>query len=192
MEGSPWNSLEAVKVAVAILTPVLILVLTYIVNRAARRVEDAQWANRKLIERRLDVYDRMAPGLNDLYCFFATVGDFREIEPPDAVDRKRKLDKEFHVNKYLFSKQFGDFYRQFIRLAFEENVDYATDARIRADPETQEDEMGKDRWKDGWGKLFSPKGKRNSRFEINQAYERLMECFAQELGVTPRQELKAA
>ncbi|MDP8929448.1 MAG: hypothetical protein M3O70_12990, partial [Actinomycetota bacterium] len=69
-----WTSLEVAKLIVAALTPVLIFALGVVVTRAARRVEDAQWANRTIIGKRLDVYSELAPSLNDIYCFFTMVG----------------------------------------------------------------------------------------------------------------------
>ena len=87
MAGTAWNSLEVVKLVVAAATPVLVLLLGVVVSRAARRLEEAQWANRTLIERRLELYDEMAERLNDLYCFFGLFGNFREVEPPVAVRR---------------------------------------------------------------------------------------------------------
>lgn len=66
MEDSPWNSLEVVKIVVAVLTPVLLLALGVVVNGAARRVENAQCANRKLVELQIDIYKEMAPRLNEL------------------------------------------------------------------------------------------------------------------------------
>jgi hypothetical protein len=55
-----WNSLEIAKLAVGALTPIFLFILGYMVTNAARRVEQAQWANRKLIESRLELYERMA------------------------------------------------------------------------------------------------------------------------------------
>jgi hypothetical protein len=110
VEDSPWNSLEIVKIILAFLTPLLLLGLGIVINRAARRVEDAQWANRKLVEQRLDVYRRLALGFNDLYCFVMVLG----VTPPKAIDLKRKLDKEFHINKFLFSNTFARAYHRFM------------------------------------------------------------------------------
>jgi DNA-binding SARP family transcriptional activator len=48
--SSEWTSLEIVKLLAAFLTPVFLFVLGVMVTRAARRVESAQWASRKLID----------------------------------------------------------------------------------------------------------------------------------------------
>jgi hypothetical protein len=185
--GSTWNSLEVAKLAVALLTPLLLVGLGLIINRAARRVEDAQWANRKLIERRLELYDEMAPMLNDLYCFVALVGDFRRIEPPRAIELKRQLDRLFHVNMFLFSDAFARRYQALMQLCFETFVGSGADARLRVDPQDQEAEMGIDLWCANWRDLFSPEGRRMDRGRIKDAYAELMQTFADELGVDENQ-----
>jgi hypothetical protein len=74
--SSSWNSYATASLVVAFLTPLLLFTLGLIVTRAARRIENAQWASRKLIERRLELRKEMAPVLNDVYCFFTTRGHF--------------------------------------------------------------------------------------------------------------------
>src|SRR5215211_4399325 len=106
-----WNSLEIAKLAVGALTPIFLFVLGYMVTRAARCVEQAQWASRKLIESRLELYERMAPMLNDLFCFFLLVGHFDEVTPPEALSRKRDLDRIFHAHAPLFSAEFRGTYQ---------------------------------------------------------------------------------
>lgn len=89
--ASPWNSYAVASLVVAFLTPLLLFSLGLVVTRAARRIENAQWASRKLIERRLELHKEMAPVLNDVYCFFTTRGHFREITPPAVLEKKRQL-----------------------------------------------------------------------------------------------------
>jgi hypothetical protein len=50
----------------------------------------------------------MAPKLNDLFCFFLCVGHFQEVTPPEALQRKRELDKTFFANAPLFDPAFAD------------------------------------------------------------------------------------
>ena len=106
MRSGDWTWLEVAKLSAAALTPLLLFVLGVMVNRASRRVEDARWADRKVVEKRLDVYDELAPPLNDIYCFFAEVGHYREISPPDLIARKRAADRIFHVSRPLFEPEF--------------------------------------------------------------------------------------
>ena len=183
---SPWNSLEVVKVVIAVLTPLLILGLGFVVNRASRRVEEAQWGNQKVIEERLQVYREMAPLLNQLYCFFLVRGDFRTTEPPEVIGLKRDLDKKFHMNRFLFSDGFARLYGELMELCFETFVGFGVGARLRVDPAYQRREMGADLWRDEWDDRFSPPEERTHRDKIAEAYEAFMACFASELGVGPK------
>lgn len=151
-----WNSLEAAKLVVAVLTPLLVAVVGFAINRSVRRLEDAQWANRRLIERRLELYDEIAPRLNDLYCFFRLVGRFREIEPPRALALKHELDKLFHVNRYLFDPGFLVQYQQFIDCCFRTFTGTGELAKIRSPIVLQREERRQATWDPVWESLFDP------------------------------------
>jgi hypothetical protein len=117
--AAEWTSLEIAKLAVSVVTPLLLVGIGFVINRGVQRIENVEWGNRKLIERRISLYDEMAPKLNDLYCFFACVGAFREIDPPTALKRKRELDRSFHVNRFLFSPDLAAKYGSFMDAGFE-------------------------------------------------------------------------
>lgn len=173
--------MEVAKVGVAALTPILVLALGVLVNRAARRIEHAQWANRKLIERRLDVFDAMAEPLNDLLCFFRLVGDFKKISPPVAIARKRQLDRIFHVHEPLMSAQFVTHYHAFMSACFLTYTGIGEDAKLRAGEQRQRTERGPD-WQNEWSHDFAG-GTPSGLSEITGLYRALMDSFATDLGV---------
>jgi len=186
MSATTWNSLELAKLGVALLTPILLFVLGLAVTRGARRVEQAQWAGRKLIERRLELHGQMAPPLNDLLCFFTWVGHFREIDPPKAVERKRRLDKVFFTNEQLFSDSFRDAYAHYIDTLFDHSGGAGADARLRTSPTRLRAERGtSSKWDPQWNDLFADEGERKPSHEALAAYRSLMDTFADELGVRP-------
>jgi hypothetical protein len=186
LAASPWNSLEVVKVVVAVLTPVLLVGLGVVINRAARRVEEAQWAGRKLVERRLELYDVMAPLLNDLYCFFECIGTFREVEPPKAIELKRDLDKTFYVNRFLFTPPFSDHYDSFMTTCFKTHTGAGENAKLRASVAQQQRQRGS-RWETTWVAMFVPEeevpSSNDGRSTFTASYTALMECFADQLGI---------
>jgi hypothetical protein len=182
---SAWNSLEVAKLLVGFLTPVLLFVLGLIVARAARRVEDAQWASRKLVERRIELHQMLAPQLNDLMCFVRCVGHFREISPPDAIRTKREADKTFFVNEHLFSSAFGQLYRAFIDSCFVHWEFEGEDAKLRVSASWIKQERGERiPWEREWNSLFRDDSWNPA--EQMRAYRELMEVFAVELGVQSR------
>jgi hypothetical protein len=179
--ASEWSSLEVVKVALAALTPILLFALGLVVSRASRRVEEAQWASRKLIETRLSLYEQMAPKLNDLYCFFTHVGDFRRVTPPEAVARKRELDGIFYSYAPLFSQEFRDRYESFMEAYFETYTGYGQDAKLRT-PVTRQRKERKT-WDASWDRMFSDRHV-PSQEDVKRAYGDLMACFAEQVGAT--------
>ena len=179
--AAEWDSLEVAKLLVAALTPILLFALGLIVSRSAKRVEQAQWANRTLIGRRLDLYEQMAPKLNDLLCFFLLVGHFREVTPPKALARKRELDKIFHTHAPLFTREFVHLYFEFMNLCFEPFTGVARQAKLRADVFPQQLERAEG-WKDEWIEMFSDRSERSDTGAIEAAYHALMETFALDVG----------
>jgi hypothetical protein len=179
-----WNSLEVAKLAIAALTPLVVVGLGIVVSRAARRVEDVQWANRRLVDRRLELYDEMAGPLNDLFCFFKLVGHFRDIDPPTAIQKKREVDKAFYVNRFLMTDHFGVLYHEFINTCFKPWASVAHDAKMRASVARQRAERGREKWNPEWETLFvSDRAEVAADSEVEGRYESLMTQFAAECGV---------
>ena len=182
MAQSQWTSLEVAKLAVGVLTPLLLLALGVVINSASKRVEQAQWANQKIVERRLKIYDEMAPLLNDLFCFYSFVGNYKELEPPAIVQRKRTLDKLFHINRPLFSAAFHKRYSEFMDTCFDTYAGAGLDAKIRSSIPVQQRDRSVSGWKTEWERLFAT-GAPPASGEVLEAYEALMSQFAAELGV---------
>lgn len=82
----PWNSLEVTKLIVevvkGVLTPLTLAVLGWWIMHLVSR---AQSANEKVIEKRLVVFDGMAPLLNDLFCYFFFVGHWKSLTPQRSL-----------------------------------------------------------------------------------------------------------
>ena len=184
MNAGEWTSLEIAKVAVAALTPILVLLIGLMVARATRRVEQAQWASRTLIGKRLELFDKMAEPLNDLLCFFRLVGDFQVITPPKAIARKRELDKLFFTHEALMSEEFGTRYRALINACFLPYTAIGHDARLKASVQRQRTERGA-RWDDTWEVCFvDHENLVTSLSTITREYRALMSCFAEQVGAT--------
>jgi hypothetical protein len=80
-----WNSLEVVKLLVAALTPIVVGVGGYWINRRLKSLEAAQWSQQKIVERRIQAYDELAPSVNRLFCFFAYLGSWKETKPSEVI-----------------------------------------------------------------------------------------------------------
>ena len=102
MDSGSWTILEIVKLAVSALIPITVVGVGYIVSRATKRLEAVQWANQTVIERRLDIFQQVAPKLNRLLCLIF-VGAWKEVTPADAIRLKRETDEIMYVHRVLFS-----------------------------------------------------------------------------------------
>lgn len=196
-QGSVWNSLEIAKLVVSVLTPLAVVLLGIAVTRASKRAEaataeaariaeDTQWANRRAVDRLVELHKEMAPLLNNLMCFFQQIGHFREIDPPDAVADKRQLDRIFYANEYLFSPAFRQKYRVFMSRYFAQWESPGQDAKMKTSVARLRAERGsKAPWDANWDRLFeNMREYQEQRQEQRSAYKEVMSAFANELGLS--------
>lgn len=183
---SAWNSLEIIKLLVQVLTPLILLFLGVWINRVARRIEAVQWANQKVVEKRIVIYDKLAPRLNDLHCYFQWIGNWKEQSPVGVIKTKRELDKDVHVYGPLFSPEFKTRYDEFMELCFRTYMDPGTDARLLTAKRSADGdrEAASASWDNSWDYLFYHKQEDyDHREKAEYAYHAFMSQFSQELGV---------
>ena len=129
---SEWNSLEVAKLAVAALVPLTLLGLGLIVARNTRRLDSYQHANQTVVARRHEIFQEVAPKLNQLLCFMALVGRWKEITPTDVLSLKRDVDEVMYTNCLLFSDTLFATYHAFMARFFAMYATIDGDALIRA------------------------------------------------------------
>jgi hypothetical protein len=178
-----WNSVQIATIIVDAATPVTVAVLGVIFARASRKIEQVQWANQTVVTRRLDVFDKLAPGLNQLLCFATFVGTWKETDPPKAIAIKRGLDQTMYANKVLFSDELFATYHRFMTVLFAMFATTGADAKVRAPIESP---LGSRRdldwWNDAMSALFTDDVA--SLDEIQAAYDALGDQFRANLYVT--------
>ena len=182
MSPGPWNWLEIAKLVAGLLTPIAIAIFGIYVHRVTKRFENLQWRSQKLIEKRLSVYDDIAPILNDLLCYFNYLGCWKELNPPDVVALKRKLDKKIHLAAPLFSEEFFNESMKFIDLCFETYSGWGRDALLKTKWQRRKEARPKE-WDDEWVKYFSEV--ESNPKDIGITYRKIMEYLASDIGVHP-------
>jgi len=141
--------------------------------------------NQELIKKRIEVFDKMAPKLNDLLCFARCVGDWRNLSPVLMLQHKRDLDRDFAIYRALFSETLAQAYFNLIADQY-----FATwqgsgqNARLRVSPARLMSEWGAG-WDPAWNGLFSAVQDSRRPEQIAQAYNALMKQFAVEIGARP-------
>jgi hypothetical protein len=127
-----WPTLEIAKLVVGVLTPMSVALLGWLFSRQLKRLDLSNWTNQKLIEKRLAIYDDIAPKLNQLLCFFTWVGYWKTISPADAIHAKRDLDKTLNIYRHVFEVDVYDTYQAYIHILFETYTSAGHDAKLRA------------------------------------------------------------
>ncbi|HEY8186439.1 MAG TPA: hypothetical protein VIF64_10235 [Pyrinomonadaceae bacterium] len=178
--ASDWNSLEIAKLAVSILTPVLVLAIGLGVNRSLKRLEHRQWASQRIIQKRLEIFDELAPSLNDLLCYFTFVGSWKELTPVEVIKMKRRIDRIVHVNAALFSRNFRSKYSNFMGSCYETYTGFGRDAKLRTTASAHKAGAG-DGWDPKWDDCFSDE--ETDPGAVRSAYHELMNQFSVELGI---------
>ncbi|XLS28093.1 hypothetical protein ACJD0Z_12885 [Flavobacteriaceae bacterium M23B6Z8] len=176
---SIWNSLEVVKVIVSIATPLIGGIIAYRLSKIGKDLEKKQWAGRKIIEKRLEFYDRVVPDLNDLYCYYHRFGNWKELLPTEIILKKRNLDKEFHIYSHLFKKNIINKYQIFIHNCFKTYTGWGNDAKLKMNLVKRQ---GLEGWKSEWDDLFVPDEQVEPE-SFKKSYDQLLYVIKRELEI---------
>jgi len=182
MTPGPWNWLEIAKLLAGLITPAALAIFGVYIHRVTKRFEQLQWRSQKLVEKRLAVYDDLAPVFNDVLCYFTYVGCWKELDPPDVVRLKRILDKKIHLAAPLFSESFCSACLEFQEICFETYTGWSRDALLKTQWKRRKEARLND-WQDEWADCFSESV--SDPEHVRSIYCRIMESFAVDIGVHP-------
>lgn len=179
---------EWAKLLVSLATPLAVVAVGYFVNVRLRAIEERRWLNQKVIEKRLALFESMAPKLNDLLCYFAYVGHWKEVQPPRVIALKRELDREMYVHEALFPTRLRQDYQAFMEACFKMYGGSGTDARLKTGYGVRK-QVAASAWKAEWEPSFLYAGenddlKPEAKAEKWRTYQALMASFADALGIT--------
>jgi hypothetical protein len=187
MNVGPWNWLELVKLAVGIMTPLSVAAFGWFISRRLKRFELLQWSNQKLIEKRIAIYDQVGPALNQLYCFYAWVGNWKETTPAEVLRLKRDLDQKMYVYGHLFD---GDLASQLSRVyahpfsrLFRVLAKMPRSDRWCAGPDGDRSNHTSHPWHAEWEDRFATSARAASLEEVQQRYDALIREFSESWGV---------
>ena len=183
-----WSSLEILKLLIDLLTPAAMLYIGLWFDRRIKEFEHRQWSNQKVIEKRLEVYEKVTPKLNDMMCYFLRIGTWKELNPTEVIDMKREIDKDAHIYAPLFSPAFMDRYNEFMSSCFATFRGAGKDAQLRADGSFYReayvgDEPHDGKWNAEWDDCFTGAEEASTREQVSSSYRALVGLIAQELGV---------
>jgi hypothetical protein len=176
-----WTSLEVAKLIAQLLTPIAVAALSIYFTRIAKRFEHLQWRNQRLIEKRIGIYDDLAPDLNDLLCYFTFIGCWKDLSPPEVVKLKRSVDKKVYLAAPLFTPAFYKACMDFIGLCYGTFQGWGQDARLKTPQERRRQAAGSS-WQSSWEDCFTQEV--TDPKEIRAAYQKIMRVFSDEIGIT--------
>lgn len=179
MEKCVWNSLELTKVLISLITPLIGGFIALKISNLTKDFEKKQWSSRKIIEKRLEFYDKVVPELNDLYCYYHRVGNWKELTPKEIITKKRILDKQFNVYSHIFKNDILTTYNQFVSNCFETFTGSGNDAKLKM---SLSNRVGLPIWDKAWDTLFVEE-KMASEFEFDSSYFGLLNQIKSELEI---------
>lgn len=180
---NPWNSLEVIKLVISGLTPIIIAFIGLYLNRILKKFEHRQWRNQKLIEKRLLIYEELAPLLNDLLCYFTYIGSWKESTPDEIVQKKRIIDKKVYIAAPLFTNYFFIEIQAFIKLCYKTYQGWGQNAKLLTDNSRRKEVFGK-KWDKNWDTLFIENSNEiTARRKLKESYFRIMKVFSDNIGL---------
>lgn len=175
---------EGITAAATLAVPIVVAVMAGRFNDQLRKWEAGQWRNQELIKARLEYFKVLVPKMNDLMCYYTFIGVWKDFTPPQIIDIKRTLDREFHCAVPLFSDGLHEAYDQFMSVCFETFGAWGQNAKLRTGYGRRKEAAGAD-WDPGWEPMFSLAAgddiTRQSLTEVRKRYETLMSAFASDI-----------
>jgi hypothetical protein len=162
------------KLAVSVLTPILVLVLGIIINNTIKSSE-------RSTSLRSEIYKTIGGDLNDIYSYLAFIGSWKDLTPTDVLARKRAVDKAMYTYRPFFSKELFDTYEKFMSEAFKPYGAPGTDARIRSDISTVDGDRRVHTvkgWDASWDNRFTKEQHKEAQ---RDAYNKFLEQLARDL-----------
>ena len=152
IKESPKNWADHAKFSEDLLGPVIAAIFGLWLLRITKRLEQSQWRNQKLIEKRIDVWDKVGSDVNDIYCYCMRVGAWKQFTPPEIIKKKRDADKIIHLNRPYFSDDFFKSYLQFMSVCFEMYQGHGEDAKLKTS--LWEHKNARNPWDSKWDSMF--------------------------------------
>lgn len=174
-----WNSLKIPITIIAALSPFIIAFLVFRYKKIIKGLDKKHQTNQKLVEKRIEIYDRIGPKLNNIYCFYSYNGNWKEISPPDIVRLKKELDKDINVNTPLFSNDVNEKYVDFMRLCFVAFSGWEHDEKIKSLYELRKDNNAA--WNDDWIPYFDTNNVVEA-VKLKERYDLLTKSFKKDLS----------
>jgi hypothetical protein len=177
--------IEICKIVISILTPLVLLALTFVVNDALQRRGEVLKREEQILAEKQRIYAELGRSLNIIYVYVDDVGDFSDYTPDKIVEKKRDSDRRFFMYRPYWSRDTESNYQIFMRAAFQTYNGAGMPAKINASKSEKEAacDISKVKWNPKWDEYFTE----NKDPEISKKYYALVSSL---LADTVRAEIR--
>ena len=167
--------IEKWKTLLSILTPLILVYLTFIVQSTLSEKEAEFSRLEQILAEKQRIYGTLGSDLNRIYVYIADLGDFRQYTPLQIIQKKREADRLFFTYLPYWSKETESSYKAFMDSAFDTYQGAGKRAKIKARSFEKKKayEIDKLAWDDDWDKHFTEE--RDANYESN--YWKLVESL---------------
>jgi hypothetical protein len=149
--------LEIWKVLLSILTPLVLVYLTYVVNNAIQERGALLKRDEQVLAEKQKIYLELGRNLNVTFVYVEDIGDFRQYTPIDVVGRKRETDRMFFMYLPYWSEQTERKYNEFMTTCFQTYNGAGIPAKINTSKAQKVAAYKHDglRWDSSWDQYFT-------------------------------------
>lgn len=176
---SPKDWADYLTLFANLLGPIITAIFGVWILRITKKIEHSQWRNQKLIEKRIAVWDDVAPRINDIFCYCMRVGNWKNPSPKDVIGWKREVDKKVHTYRPYFSPVFFTRFMEFMEACFATYQGHGVDAKLKTP--LSEHKSAHDTWQSEWDDYFYESPSTNK--EISTKYLAFQRQLSAELNV---------
>jgi hypothetical protein len=172
--------IEIAKLLTSTLTPLTLVFIGYYVNKTLAQQREKKRDSEKLIQKRLEIYSKIALPLNEIYCYVQDVGDYKALNPDIILKNKRISDRLFHMYRPIWRKKTIYAYKKFSGASFTLFNGSGTDAKIRTVSKEKKaaEKLGNGKWRTEWAERITEE--RDP--DYHRAFVELMNAFSFDLG----------
>jgi len=176
---SNWSSLEVAKLLSGVMTPIVVLVMGYIINQTLsdqnRRLAEQNRIQKAVLVGRTKIFDSIREDLAHIYDYIEDIGTWKEDNPDTIIADKLKIDTAMWSERPFWSETTFNAYEEYMKTAFDMSAGgVGKDAPIKTDLQGKQSLPS---WKAEWQSRLT--GERDP--DHRSKYKNLQDLFFQDL-----------
>lgn len=149
--------LEKWKTILSMLTPLVLVALTFVVNNAIQERGALLKREEQVLAEKQKIYAELGRNLNVIFVYVTDVGDFSQYTPIEIVKKKREADRLFYIYRPYWSEATEHNYNVYMEAAFQTYNDVGMPAKIKTSKSEKVAayQRGGLRWEGPWNQYFT-------------------------------------